>query len=137
MLSMFTLTPTLLDVSTPRDQPPVTLFYLITVVSPGSQRNNSLSQNQLLKQNLLLCLTVPAISDGSFRALPISISRLLSLCMRITPVQIFSLLTLKLMFEPNRSLSTLLLLVKSCKTICSFYLRLNREITVPISAPKS
>ena len=137
MLSMFTLMPTLLDVSTLVYQPPVTLFYSITVVYHSSRRNNPRSQNHLPKPNLLLWLMVPAISDGSLRALPISVSLLLLLWMPITPVHTFSLSTLKLMFEQNTSLSTTLLLVKRCKTIFSLNLRLNRQTTVPISAPKS
>ena len=87
-LSMFMLMLTLPVVTTPEDPPPVTLFYSITAVSPGSQRNKPLSLNQQLKQNSLLCHTVLAIFDGFSKALLTFASMFQSLCTPITPVQI-------------------------------------------------
>jgi len=105
-LSMFMLTQTLLAVMIPEDPPVVTLFYSITVVSHGSQRNKPLLPNQLPKQNSLPCRTVPTILDGFCKASPSLAFMFQSLCTLIIPVQISWLPTLRSTFEQSISLST-------------------------------
>jgi len=135
-LSMFILTLTLLAVMIPEDPPPVTLFYSITVVSPGSQRNKPLSPNLLRKQNSLPCPTVPAIFDGFWKASPTIAFMLQSLCTLIIPVQISWLSTLRSTFEQSISPSTSSSRAKLWKTTCSFFLRLNQSTILLIYATK-
>jgi len=136
-LSMFMLMLTLLAVTIPEDPPPVTLFYSITVVSPGSQRNNHQSPNQLPKQNSLPCPTLPAIFDGFWKASPTFAFMFQSLCMLIIPVEISWLSTLRSTFEQSISLSTSSSRAKLWKPTCSFSLKLNQLTILLIYAPKS
>jgi len=136
-LSMFILTLTLLAVTIPEDPPPVTLFYSITVVSPGSQRKKRLSPNLLRKQNSLPCPTVPAIFDGFWKVSPTFGFMFQSLCTLIIPVQISWLSTLKSTFEQSISRSTSSSRAKLWKTTCSFSLRLNQLTILLIYAPES
>ena len=136
-LSMFMLMLTLLAVTIPEGPPPVTLFYSITVVSPGSQTNNPLSPNQLRKQNLLPCPMVPARFDRFWKASPTFAFMFQSLCTLITPVQISCLSTLQSTFEQSIWPSTSSSRAKPSKTTCSFSLRLNHLTILLIYAPKS
>ena len=128
---------TLLAVSTREDPRLVIFCYSITVVSPGSQRNKPLTENQQLKQNSLVCLMVLAISNGFIKVLPTFISRYQLPCMQTIPVQIAWQSTPKLMFEPNTSLSTNSSLEKLSKTPCLFSFRLNLLTILPKHAPNS
>ena len=134
MLSMFMLTLTLRAVMLPADPPPVTLFYSISVVSPGSPRNKPLSPSQLGKQNWLLC---PMVPDGCWKASPTFPFMFRSLCTPIIQVQSSLQSTLRSLLEQSISPATSSSHGKLWKTTCWFSLRLNRLTILLIYAPKS